>query len=50
MSAGSQVDSGREVSLNSSMCPVSRLDAEPAAALAWETDPLGALNSFFAVR
>ena len=47
MSAGSQVDSGREVSWNGSMCTVSRLDAEPAAALAWKADPLGALNSLF---
>ena len=36
--------------LERSMCTVSRLDAEPAAALAWEADPLGALNSLFAVR
>ena len=34
MSEGSQVDSGREVSWNGSMCTVSRLDDEPAAALA----------------
>ena len=29
------------------MRTVSHLDAEPADALAWEADPLGALNSFF---
>ena len=50
MSAGSQVDSGREVSWNGSMCTVSRLDAEPVAALAWEADPLGALNSLFCCK
>ena len=45
MSAGSSVDSRREVSWNGSICTVSRLDAEPAAAVACEADPLGALNS-----
>ena len=34
MSEGSQVDYGREVSWNGSMCTVSCLDDEPAAALA----------------
>ena len=34
MSEGSQVDSGRKVSWNGSECTVSRLDDEPAAALA----------------
>ena len=47
---GSQVDSDWEVSWHGSMCTVSRLDDEPAAALAWEADPLGSLNSVFAVR
>ena len=50
MSDGSQVYSGREVSWNGSMCTVSRLDDEPSAALALQADPLGALNSLFAVR
>ena len=50
MSEGSQVNSGREVSWNSSMYTVSRLDDEASAALALEVDPLGALNSLFAVR
>ena len=45
MSAGSYVDSGREVSWNGSMCTVSLLDAEPTAALAWEADPFDTLNS-----
>ena len=44
MSAGSSVDSRREVSWNGSICTVSRLDAEPAAAVASEADPLGTLN------
>ena len=47
MSAGSYMDYGREVSCNGSMCTVSLLDAEPAAALAWEADPFGALNLLF---
>ena len=34
VSEGSQVDSGREASWNGSVCTVSRLDDEPAAALA----------------
>ena len=38
-----------EVSWNDSMCTVSRLDAEPAAAMAWKADPLGALKSLSAV-
>ena len=50
MSAGSYVDSGLEISWNGSMCTVSLLDAEPAAALAWEADPFGALNSLFPLR
>ena len=49
-SAGSSVDSGREVSWNGSICTVSRLDAEPAAAVAWEADPLGTTNSLFAFK
>ena len=50
MSAGSYVDSGREVSWHGSMCTVSLLDAEPAAALTWEADLFGALNSLFPLR
>ena len=50
MSAWSFVDSERQVSWNGSMCTVSHLDAEPAAALAWEADPFGALKSLFPLR
>ena len=39
MSAGSSVDSGQEVSWNSSICTVSFMDADPAAVVAWEADP-----------
>ena len=48
MSAGLQVDSGKEVSWNGSMCTISSLHAESTAELAWEANPLGALNSLFA--
>ena len=50
MSAGSSEDSGREVSRYGSMCKVSHLNAEPAAAVSFEADPLGTLNSLFAVK
>ena len=50
MSAGSYVDSGREVPWNGSMCTASLVDAEPAAALAWEADPFDGPNSLFPLR
>ena len=49
-SAGSYVDSGQEISWNGSMCTVSLLEAEHAAALAWEADPFDTPNSLFPLR
>ena len=37
--AGSSGDSGWAVSWNGSMCMVSHLDAQLAAAVTWEADP-----------
>ena len=50
MCEGSHVHSGREVSWNGSMCTIFLVDAEPAAALAWDADPFGALNSHFSFK